>query len=67
MLELDNGDLPKAKRALDSLIDQLVTDDALKSELAQARIDRATVGRFANDWTPALADLDAAAPSQSPR
>ena len=60
MLELDNGDLPKAKRALDSLIDQLVTDDALKSELAQARIDRATVGRFANHWTAALADLDAA-------
>jgi CHAT domain-containing protein/tetratricopeptide (TPR) repeat protein len=61
MLKLDDGDLPEARRELDSLIDGLTASGyQADPELARAYIDRATVGRFANDWDGALSDVNAA-------
>jgi CHAT domain-containing protein len=61
MLRLDDGDLPGARHALDSLIGRLTPSEGqLRSELAQSHIDRATVERFSNDWDGALSDLDSA-------
>ncbi len=61
MLKLDDGDLPGARRELDSLIGKLTaSDDRLRPELAQSLVDRATVARFANDWDGALSDLSSA-------
>jgi CHAT domain-containing protein len=61
MLELDDGDLPEARRALDGLISELTgAGDRFRSELALAHIDRATVERFANDWDAAIGDFAAA-------
>ena len=61
MLKLDDGDVPGARSALDSLIDALTdAGAAMRPELAQAHIDRATVERLANDWGAALSDLDTA-------
>jgi CHAT domain-containing protein len=62
MISLDDGDLPGARGALDRLIGELTPSSGqLRSQLAQAFVDRATVARFENDWESALNDLDSAA------
>jgi tetratricopeptide (TPR) repeat protein len=62
MLLLDEGDLPKARAKLDTLIDQLEPPTTLERRgvMAGCLTDRATVLRFANEWDAALADLDRA-------